>query len=290
MKSYTTYRNTFGTLTKNSAAANLTLADQLINDSLRYLTGKFYFNERSYTTTTVAQQQFYNLPPQVKNLINVTVNIGSVLWTPQVSPSREHWDALNTITFYQDFPSYFFVFDGQCGIFPIPASSDNIITMNYKIRTKDLSQADYTTGTVSVTNNSATITGSTTTFIPDMVGRWIRVTEPTGDGQWYEIGAYVSATQLTLLNPYTGLTASGASYTIGEMPILAEDYQDLALYRALWIYFNSIVPNPNQAKLYKNLYDEGYEMLNSEYGQKTTNVALTDTDGPNFNPNLFVGY
>lgn len=160
--------------------------------------------------------------------------------------------------------------------------------MHYKIRLRDLSQADYTTGTVSATNGSATITGSGTAFIPDMVGRWIRLTAPTGDEQWYQIGAYVSATELTLLNKYTGINASGASFTIGEMPILPEDYQDLALYRALWIYFNSIVPNPTQAKLYKDLYEEGYAMLNSEYGSKTTSPVLIDSDAPVYNPNLFV--
>jgi len=289
MISYTDYRNRWGKLTKNTTTSGLETGDLLINDSLRYLTGKFYFNERSYTTVTQAQQQFYNLPPQVKNLINVTVNIGSVLWTPKFAPNREYWDALNVITFYQDFPSFFYVFDGQMGLFPIPASDDNTITMNYKIRLRDLSQADYSTGTVTVTNNSATVTGAGgATFIPDMAGRWIRVTAPSGDEQWYEIGAYVNSTTLTLLNPYTGVTTSGASYVIGEMPLLAEDYQDLALYRALWVYFNSIVPSPAQAKMYKELYDVGYEMLNAEYGQKTTNVALVDTDAPVYNPNLFV--
>ena len=69
---------------------------------------------------------------------------------------------------------------------------------------------------------------------------------------------------------------------------MPEDYQDLALYRALWIYYNSRVPNPTQAETYKNLYDLGYERLDAEFGQKTTNVALTDDQTPVYNPNLFV--
>jgi len=289
MKSYTTLRNDFGNYAKNNTTTTLAIGDTLINDSLRYLTNKFYLNERSYTDTTVASQQFYNLPPQVKELINVTVTIGSVKWIPKMSPSRQHWDSLNVIQFTQDMPAFFFVFNGQVGLFPTPSSSGNTITMNYKTRIKDLSQADYSTGTVGITTATKVLTGSGTTWIKNMEDRWIRITEPTGDGQWYQIKTFTSTTSLTLYNNYTGPTiASGATYTIGEMPIMPEDYQDLALYRALWIYYTSRVPSPEQAKVYKTMYDDGYAQLDAEFGQKTTDVALTDTDIPVYNPNLYV--
>lgn len=289
MKSFTTYTTDFGQLTGNTTPANLTLGMTLINDSLRYLTSKFYLNERTYTDVTVAQQQFYQLPPQVKELINLTVTIGSVKWIPKVCPSRDYWDSLNVIQFYQDFPSFFFVYNNKVGIFPSPASSGNTIEMNYKVRIKDLSQADYTTGTVSITTNTAVVTGGSTTFTKNMEDRWIRIAEPTGDGNWYQIKTYTSATSITLYNNYTGPTVTAAtSYIIGEMPIMPEDYQDLALYRALEIYYTSRVVNEVQATLYKGLYDAGFEILNAEFGQKTTNVALTDTDAPVYNPNLFV--
>lgn len=288
MKSCTEYRTSFGNITGNTSTENLDYGLGLVNDSLRYLTSKFYLNERSYTTTTVAQQQFYRLPPQVKELINLTVTIGSVKWIPNVCPTRDYWDSLNVITFYQDFPSFFFVYDGQVGIFPTPASSGNTIEMHYKTRIKDLSQADYTTGTVAITQDTTTLTGTGTTFIKNMEDRWIRIAEPTGDGNWYQIKTYTDATHLELYNKYTGPTVSGGTYIIGEMPIMPEDYQDLALYRALHVYYNSRVPNPSQADLYKGLYDEGYALLDAEFGQKTTNVALTDTDVPVYNPNLFL--
>lgn len=297
MKTYTSYRNTFGTLSQNSTTANLALGDQLINDALRYLTGKFYFNERTFTTTTIAQQQFYNMPPQVKQIIDVTVTIGGVLWLCKPAPNREYWDSLNVIQFYQDFPSFFYVYNNQVGLFPNPASSNNTITMNYKIRTTDLSMPDVTdttsSQTVSATNNSPTITASGSVFANWMVGNWIQIPESSsntasGDGKWYQIQSVTNATTLVLTNPYTGVNAALAKFTIGEVPILTEDYQDLPLYRALYIYFNSIVPDPNKAKLYKGLYDEGYGMLNAEYGQKTTSVVLMDTEAPIYNPNVFV--
>lgn len=358
MISFTTYQTRFGTLSKNSNTSNLALGTQLINDSLRYLTGKFYFNERTYTTRSVAQQQFYALPPQVKRLIDVTMTIGSVLWLTKPAPSREYWDSLNTIQFYQDYPSFHFVYNGNlCGIWPTPATTGNLITMNYQTRTRDLSQADYTTGTVTLpytttftgilasgatsatlsgnwtlpsgsyqivfsnaeqyigtfTNGSTAVTWTTglsaaatatikvrtssggeivtgigTTFISDMADRWIQVASPSGDGQWYQIKEFISTTALGLYNPYTGTTATSATYTIGEMPLLSEDYQDLALYRALWVYFTSIVPDKQRSQLYEDLYEKGYEMLNAEYGQKNTSPVLTDTDSAVYNPNLFV--
>lgn len=298
MISYTGYRTRFGANTKNTTTTNLDLGSQLVNDSLRYLTGKFYFNERSYTTTTVTNQQFYYLPPQVKRLIDVTVTIGTVRWLTKPAPNREYWDSLNTIQFYQDYPLFHFVFDGnKVGIWPTPASNGNTITMNYQIRTTDLSMADVTnvttSQTVSATLDSKTVTASGSVFKSWMAGNWIQLSPSStdasnGDNKWYQIASITSGTSLELDNPYTGSTVTGASFTIGEMPILAEDYQDLALYRALWIYYTSIVPDKNRADFYKKMYDEGYVMLNEEYGQKVTSPVLLDTDAPIYNPNLFV--
>lgn len=276
----------------------MTLGDQLIADSLRYLTGKFYLNERSYTTTTVAKQTFYNLPPQAKQLIDLTVTIGSVVWTTKPCPNREYWDNLNVILFYQDFPSFNFVYNGnQVGIWPIPASDGNLITMNYKVRTTDLSMADVTStsssSTVSVTTNTTTITSSGTVFKQWMAGNYIQIPPSStdaanGDNKWYQIDTVPSTSTLTIKNPYTGASLTGGSFTIGEVPILPEDYQDAPLYRALEIYYTSIVPNANMSNLYKGLYDTSYSMLNDEYGQKTASPVLTDTSAPVYNPNLFV--
>lgn len=294
MRTYTSYQNDVPRYINNTLADNVTWATEEINQSLRYLTTKYYFNERSYTVPggTVAQTQFYNLPPQVKKLINVTITIGGVLWQPKECPSREMWDNLNTITFYQDFPSFFFVYNGQVGIFPIPASSSNTMTLNYKTRIVDLSQPDYTTGTVSITTNTTTVTGSGTTFTNSMAGQWIRVAfsstnSANGDNQWYQIASVTNATTLVLKNVYSGATVAGGTFTIGEAPILPEDYQDLPLYRMAYLYYTTRFPDATRAELYKNLYDAGVQALDDEYGSKSTGVILTDTSQGIINPNLY---
>lgn len=302
MKTYSSY---FGTasvngdiqrIINNSLSDNLLWGIEQINDANRYLISKYYFNERSYTTTSVAQTQFYNLPPQVKKLINVTVTIGSVVWQLQECPTRQFWDSLNVITFYQDFPSYFFVYNGQVGIYPIPASSSNTITLNYKTRIVDLSIADVTQATasqtVSITTNTTTVTASGAAFKNWMAGQWIRVPYNTtdsknGDNQWYQIASVTNSTTLVLMNLYTGATVAAADFTIGQVSILPEDYQDLPLYRLGVIYYTTRMPDAIRAQNYQKLWDEGVARLDAEFGSKTSSVVLTDTDQPIANPNLF---
>jgi len=290
VKSYTTLRNQFGTLTNNTATANLTLGDQLINDSLRYLTTKYFFNERSQVVPggTVASQQNYDLPYNIKQIINVYITVGNIRYQLTEAPTRQFWDSLNFVPYTSDIPQFYYIFNKQLYVFPTPASSSNPITINYKIRLTDLTQADYATGTVTLTNGSSTITGSGTTFTSAMAGRWIYATPPTGDGNWYEIESYTSATVMTLINQYQGTTAASITTLIGEVPILPEDYQDLPIYRACSIYFTTRVPDPTRAELFTKLYDEGEQRLDAEFGSKSASVAITPNDSEVINPNLYV--
>jgi hypothetical protein len=69
----------------------------------------------------------------------------------------------------------------------------------------------YKTGTVTVTNGSATVTGAGTAFVGAVLaGHGFAAP----DGKLYEIDAVVSATQITLASPYLGATAAGATYGI----------------------------------------------------------------------------
>ena len=237
------------------------------------------------------------MPPQVKKLINVTVSIGSVLWQPKECPTRADWDALNVQTFYNDFPLYFFVYNGQGGIWPTPSSNGNVITMNYKTRIVDLSMADVTdttsSQTVSITTNTATVTASGgTPFKKWMASQWIRIPYSTtdassGDNQWYQISAVPSATTLTLMNNYTGATVTGAGFTIGQCSILPEDYQDLPLYRMGILYYTTRFPDATRAQLYQKMWDDGIARLNDEFANKTTSPVLQDSPLQVANPNLF---
>lgn len=294
MKTFSGYQTDIPRIINNSLADNLTWGTEVIMDSIRYLVSKYYLNERSYTVPggTVASTQFYNLPPQIKKLINVTVNVGSVLRQPKECTSREQWDYLNTIQFNQDYPSFFFVYNGQVGLQPIPASSGNVMTMNYKTRITDLSQVDVT-GTCTITTNTTTVTASAgTPFLNWMAGQWIRVAisatnSANGDNQWYQIASVTSSTVLVLKNVYSGATVTAGNFTIGEVSLLPEDYQDLPLYRMGLIYYTTRFPDAVRAQQYQALYDKGEELLNEEYGSKATNVVLSEINPMQENMNLY---
>lgn len=72
----------------------------------------------------------------------------------------------------------------------------------------------YSAGTVAVTANSATVTGTGTAFSANArVGDAFR----GPDGRWYEITNIASATVLSIRPNYQGATASGQAYAIAPM-------------------------------------------------------------------------
>jgi hypothetical protein len=70
------------------------------------------------------------------------------------------------------------------------------------------------------------------------------------------------------------------------MPLLAEDFQDLLVYRPLMIYFSSINKDPDKASQFKDLYEEKLAQLASYSGTNTTNINLGRRVN-NSNPNLY---
>ena len=235
----------------------------------------------------VGSQESFPLPYNIKTIVDMTLNVGSTKYTLKETPSRPYWDMVNFVPFTSDIPQYYYIWNKRIYVFPNPSSNNNTITINFKARLTDLSRADYTTGTITLTNGSTTVTGSGTTFTTNMVGMWLQAsTAPGGDNNWYEIATFNTTTSLDLVNPYQGIGGATLTYIIGEAPILGEDYQDLALYRACKIYFTTRVPDPARAELFDNLYQEGMLKLDAEFGSKSWSVAITPQDDSYVNPNL----
>ena len=146
----------FGDHAKNTSTVTLTLADSLINDSIRYLATKYFFNERTFVVPggTVASTGSYDLPYNIKQIINCYVTVGTIRYQLTEAPTRQFFDSLNFVPYTSDIPQYYFIYNKKINIFPLPSSSGNAITINFKTRLEDLSQADYSTGTVVATNSS----------------------------------------------------------------------------------------------------------------------------------------
>lgn len=257
------------------------------------------------TAISIGGAQFYRMPPNYSKLKDITITVGNLQWTLTEIRTREEWDALNVFPYFANIPKNFFIYpggdrSGQIGIWPIPSSTANIITFNYKFRVPDLSIADYTTpGTVAVANGGTTVTGTSTTWqVTTNKGnesRWIQIAPNataanSGDNLWYQIASVDSATSLTLYQPYQGtsVTASPAStgYTIGQMPLIAEDFQDMLVWKALTYYFTAIVDNPKKREEFESDYNAKLALLNEYSGSNTIQVNLSPR-GIGRNPNLY---
>jgi hypothetical protein len=299
MKSFTNLRNLYGSISNNTDSANMTLGDEWINDGHRMILGSmsWWFMEKEGTPiSTVASQQYVELPADFEKMESVKVTIGSTNHIPKECQSREQWDRLNSTTsITSDTPEWYFIFGKRLYFYPTPASStSNAVTPVYKKSTKDLSIANYTIGTiVSITSGATALVGSGTTWTAAMVGRYIRITDSDtalkGDGQWYEIGSYTSATSIGLSKPYQGTTiaAGAAAYTIGQMPPYPETYHVLPVWYALSEYYDQ--KEDARSTKYYNKFINGIKQMKADVSQKSVNVVLDrGIDYPQTNPNLFV--
>lgn len=248
--------------------------------------------------STVGVQE-YQIPANISKIKDVTVNVGQLKYIPKEIMTRAEWDLVNFLPYTSDIPQYYFVYNGEINIFPIPSTTGNIISYNYKVRVADLSYTDYTTGTIAnggATVGSVSVTGSATswTSFPQNTdiafqNLNLKIDPPYGDGLWYPISKFTSATALTLVDPVINapnITGS-STYTIGQFPLLQEDFHDMLVHGALMVYYSSVTPDKTKYTQFKALYDSRLELLADYAGTKAVNVDLGDDPQP-VNPNLFL--
>ncbi len=355
MKTFTTLRNTTAKYcnVSTSDTVKMSLIDANVNDSIRTMCnlqgGKLRFLESTKSMYTIADQEGYQTPNGFRKLIQIYIYSGDgssqnqTIYTPEMVFDPTRWATIKQYRYgTQDVPYFTYVENQRFLIQPIPSTSGNLITVRGRLQTRDLTIADYTTGTittipytttftaivaadatsatlsgawglatgsyqikfsnnevrtVTLTNASAAVTwttgletaatatitvnaanggslivASSTTFTADMVGRYIQITQTTaaggGDGFWYEIGYYYSATQIGLLKPYEGtaITSGTAAYTIGQCSVIPEAYDIGIVYRATALYWAN-QGDLVRAKVYWLQYDGGNEAgYSSEYG------------------------
>lgn len=253
------------------------------------------------TAITALGVQDYNIPANVSKMKNDTINIGQLKFQPTFIQSRQEWDAINFLPYNSDIPNYCFIYNGKLSIFPIPSTTGNIVTFNYKTRVADLSFSDYATGSIATaTAGSANITAtgsawSTSAQYPtntdiSFYNLNFKINPPFGDGIWYPVSRVTDDTHLTLALPLVNApnaTATGNSYSIGQLPLLNEDFHDMLVYGALKTYFGSIVKDADKFKIYDAMFKERMELLEEYAGTKQINVDLGAQPNPT-NPNLFI--
>lgn len=227
---------------QDSSAGATTLIGSAINQGIKKFRAKIrrdYFNEEK-TFSTVASQQYYQMPEDCIRPDTIIITIGGTKYTLTYVDTKEDWYRLNQSVTTSDIPENYWVKGAdQFGIYPTPSTSvSNAGLLIYQRRQRDLSVADYITGTVTMTNDSAAVVGSGTTFTALMVGRTLMVEDASGEHRiGYKIAGYTDATHITLEQTYAGPTGSGKSYRIGEVPDIPEEYHESLIDYALFRYY-----------------------------------------------------
>lgn len=262
-------------LASDANATNTTFLNTMMNTGYKDVLAELGrpVTEKTKTTTSVASQRGYQMPQDFNWLKSIKVTVGSTIYTPDEEESQEQWDYRTTQTRSGDVPEAYFVrprfgFQGtEVQLDPVPSTNGNTITVVYEAIDRDLSQAKYTTGTIAVTNGSATVTGSGTTFSAAMIGRYLQITSATGDGLWYKVTGFSSTTSITLENYYQGTTVSGVTYQIAEAFGLPEDLHMLPIYYAVW-HYHLFRRDKTRSDEYGAYYTAGLQNAKRRYGTK----------------------
>lgn len=292
MLSTTELQTVYGDITNDDSSNNKAYGLRLINENIRQVCSEhqFDFLEKTKTYSTVADQQFYDLPADYNKMISLYVEVSSTRHVPKEVPTRDFWDRVNSQSSSSDEPYYRFIFGNQFGLYPTPATSlSDAMVLTYRKQAVNLLNEDYTTGTITTaTNGSKTIVGDSTVWTSAMAGRWLRITGPTGDHQWYQIESVTNNTTLVLEKAYEGVSiaAGSAAYTIGEMPILPNAFHMMPVYYAAHVYFATKNVDNGRAQKFADLYTTLLNQLKSDHGRKSNSVVIEDDNEYFLNPNL----
>ncbi len=271
------------------------------------------------TAITTVGVQRYVIPAVISKLKIPQIFVGQLRYNPAPVETITEWRRLNTLPYTSNIVNYFFVYNGAVEFFPIPSSTGQIIQFDYKARVPDFSTAflfsdtsgtafvagqqayDYQAGSLSgITVGGTTITGTSTAW--NATGKfplntdvsfynlYLKIAEPAGDGLWYPISQFNSDTSLTLASAIVfapSATAAAHGYSIGQLPVLQEDFHDMLPNGALKTYFGSVKKDKEQFEIFSGLYKEKDDLLEDYGGTKQVNVDLGQSPSMN-NPNLFI--
>ncbi len=190
-----------------------------------------------YTKVTVASTIYYKFRPGVTKLESMTVSVGSQNIPLKIVANQQEWDRLQQVPISSGFPTHVFPRRDDFGIYPTP---QGVYTMNITANFSpvNMTAVDQSDGAVAITNNSATVTGTTTSFTASMEGRWFAITTNGIPSQnFYRIDTVTNATSLTLDRPIVEDTASSQTYLIGESPEIPDELHEFIPFRAASVWY-----------------------------------------------------
>jgi hypothetical protein len=266
----------FQQISKDYSAAGLTAAKRDINEGGLVFMNRLgrKFNKEYKTTHIDEDDQYYQMPGDVLRISEIQCKNGTTWYSPELVGSEEEWNRLNSITTSGNLVTHYFIRGfNEVGLYPVPSTNvTDGLRVSYEPQHLELTQADFTTGSVTVTSGSAIITHSGTGFLPQMVGRQFHVTDGT-DGRWYRIAGFTSTSVLTLENNYEGISGSGRAFVIGEAMKIPQGYQDAPVYYALERFYMT-EGSPKEAQNYGFRFKDKLKEAKKTFGRSTSKMGV----------------
>lgn len=248
------------------------------------------YDRKARFTDLVANQQFYQFSEDAQKLKEIICSSGGWDIPLEQIPDEHTWRQLNMNTVVGQPTHYFIKGNDEVGLYPIPSATIiDGLELVFSPKHVEMTQDDYTTGSVTVTNGSQTVTGSGTVFTTKMVGQWIEITDGT-DGNWYHISAYTSSTQLTIENYYQGASGGSKTYRIGQVADVPEEFLDSLADFAMYKHYTRRGSQKSRYSVghageFKALFEDALSRARDEYSQTTDNqVIVVEPEYRTYNP------
>lgn len=288
MLTFTDQQVLYQQLTQDYSAAGLIIGKRDINEGCAMFLNRLgrKFNKEYLTANLKADQQYYQFSSEVLRISEGRFLNGSQYYNANMVADEQRWNLMNTIALTGSYPTDYYIRGfNELGVYPIPkADVPNGVIISYEPQHVDLTQDDFTTGSVTVSNGAVAITHSGTSFTQNMVGRWLQVTDGT-DGKWYRIGAFVSTSVINLENYYEGISGSNRSFRIGEISKIPNAYQDAPVYYAVERFYMT-QNDQRTAPMYAGRFEAKLKSARETYGRSTSRMSVKNRgqgDGGNFN-------
>jgi len=284
MKTYNQTATDFTTISNDASAANLALGKSLMNQCIHKILAMddWTFNRNTYTFATVASQQDYNPPYDMWRMDYLNLTYGGVKYVPIEIKSGRKWALLNEVLVYGNVPQYWFISNKtqKIGIWPIPSDALGSVKIGYIKKVRDLSVADYTTGTIAGTIDTTALTGGGATFTSAMIGRYIQI-----DGFWYLITAVPTAATLTTREKLKD-TYTTSTFTISELIPFPDGFEDIPLWYALEKYYQ-MREKPVIANQYGLMWRESQQEMLRRDSRSVVGILEKEPSIRAFDPNIF---
>ncbi|KKL61950.1 hypothetical protein LCGC14_2190120 [marine sediment metagenome] len=249
----------------DTSAATKTFLKRRINSRYELTTDKLNTWTQTITRTATtgtlagADQQFYANPPNLREIESIVVAIGDQDYPLDPVYAQTEWDRLNAATTVTAYPEKYFRRAKDYGIWPTPNEDDGTITINYTQRASPLYFENYTTGTVTATENDQTltfVTGNTSTMKP---GFWFVLTDSSGEprGTFYEILSITDSTNLELVTFFEEDTDAGATFIVGQVPAIPEEGHELPAIGAVSDFHNLKTKDLTTGTKFNNMFWTG---------------------------------